>query len=330
MSIKVHNHPLLQAFRRQFTHNSTTCLAQCCDTWLQLNRSRIKESTYVKYHAILHKHIKPLLGNTPINALNAVGVEEFSHRLLQEYGLAPKTVRDILAVLRSVLRYAGKQPGLSVQPLEIVYPKLTKAQMRILTRQEQGSFIAYLLQDMDACKFGVLLSLLTGLRIGEVCALQWSNISLENRTISVRATMQRLQDHSSKDGRKTKVLISQPKSDSSSRLIPLTEYTAKLCSCMQCDDPDAYILTGSALRYIEPRLLQYKLEQYTGACGLEDVHFHTLRHTFATRCIEVDFEIKSLSEILGHSSPRITLERYVHPSMDTKRSNMNKLSAIGF
>lgn len=99
---------------------------------------------------------------------------------------------------------------------------------------------------------------------------------------------------------------------------------------MQCLEPDAYVLTGSAAHYMEPRLLQYKLDRYTKACDLEGVHFHTLRHTFATRCIEVDFEIKSLSEILGHSSPKITLERYVHPSMDIKRSNMNKLTAIGF
>ena len=81
---------------------------------------------------------------------------------------------------------------------------------------------------------------------------------------------------------------------------------------------------------MEPRTLQYRLEKYTKACGLEGVHFHTLRHTFATRCVEVGFEIKSLSEILGHASTTITLERYVHSSMALKRSNMDKLSAVGW
>lgn len=110
----------------------------------------------------------------------------------------------------------------------------------------------------------------------------------------------------------------------------LTEYAVRLCKTHWCNSPAAFVLTGEANRYIEPRTLQYKLERYTADCDLDGVHFHTLRHTFATRCVEVDFEIKSLSEILGHSSPRITLERYVHSSMELKRDNMNKLTAIGF
>lgn len=328
MQRQENTHQRLRIFRRGTPPEAY--LAACCDEWLQLNRSRIKESTYVKYWTILHKHIKPSLGQLPVKDLDAMKVESFSHFLLADCGLAPKTVRDILAVLRSVLQHAGKRPDISLQPVQILYPKLSRSPMRILSRQEQSRFISYLLQDMDACKFGVLLSLLTGLRIGEVCALQWGSISLTDKTISICATMQRLQDHSRMGEGKTKIMVSQPKSDTSTRLIPLTEYAARLCRSMQCHDPAAYVLTGSAVKYMEPRLMQYRLERYTQACGLENVHFHTLRHTFATRCIEVDFEIKSLSEILGHSSPRITLERYVHPTMEVKRSNMDKLTAIGF
>ena len=94
--------------------------------------------------------------------------------------------------------------------------------------------------------------------------------------------------------------------------------------------PEAYVLTGDLDRFVEPRALQYRLAKYTKERNLEGVHYHVLRHTFATRCVEVDFEIKSLSEILGHSSPRITLERYVHSSMELKRDNMKKLSSIGY
>ena len=89
------------------------------------------------------------------------------------------------------------------------------------------------------------------------------------------------------------------------------------------------MLTGSETKFIEPRVLQYHIKQYSEACGIENMHFHVLRHTFATRCVEVGFEIKSLSEVLGHSSPRITLERYVHSSLEFKRQNMTKLEAIG-
>lgn len=90
-----------------------------------------------------------------------------------------------------------------------------------------------------------------------------------------------------------------------------------------------YVLTGDPVHYLEPRALQYRLSKYTEACNLQGVHFHVFRHTFATRCVEVGFEIKSLSEILGHSSAKVTLDRYVHSSMELKRANMDKLAAVG-
>jgi integrase len=108
----------------------------------------------------------------------------------------------------------------------------------------------------------------------------------------------------------------------------LTDYAAELCRRWKAKNSAAYLLTGSEDHFIEPRCLQYRMKQYTKACGLENVHFHTLRHTFATRCVEVDFEIKSLSEILGHPSPTVTLERYVHSSMELKRSNMNMIVSL--
>lgn len=112
------------------------------------------------------------------------------------------------------------------------------------------------------------------------------------------------------------------------RTIPMTEYAAGLCRHMKPQSSAAYVLTGTDA-FMEPRVLQYRLEKYTQACGLEGVHFHTLRHTFATRAVEVGFEIKSLSEILGHASVTITLDRYVHSSLELKRDNMQKLNAAG-
>lgn len=233
-------------------------------------------------------------------------------------------------MLHSVIKYTSKQFPEPLLNIEIVYPKVPKNEMRVLTKDEQTRLVKYLLDDMDECKFGVLLSLLTGMRIGEVCALQWENVCLQEQTVKVKSTMQRLKDFSESSTSKTKIVISEPKSDTSARIIPLTEYAVRLCKTHWCNSPTAFVLTGEANRYIEPRTMQYKLERYTADCNLDGVHFHTLRHTFATRCVEVDFEIKSLSEILGHSSPRITLERYVHSSMELKRDNMNKLAAIGF
>ena len=173
------------------------------------------------------------------------------------------------------------------------------------------------------------MTLCTGLRIGEICALKWKDISIENKALRVSATVQRIKDLDGTPENKTKLLISDPKTYSSSRVIPLTEYTAALCMRYKAEDPEAYILTGTRT-LMEPRMMQYRIKKYTAECGLAGVHFHTLRHTFATRCVEVGFELKSLSEILGHASPKITLERYVHTSMEMKRENMDKLTVIGF
>ncbi|MBO5248175.1 MAG: site-specific integrase [Clostridia bacterium] len=304
--------------------------AYYCDEWLQLNRDRVKESTYVKYCGMVEKHIKPRLGGFLVQGLSSVVIAQFSHDLLCEEELSPKTVKDLLTALRAILNYTGKHFPEPLPPIEIVHPKIPRREMRVLTKEEQRLFVGFLLHDTDEYKFGVLLSLLTGMRIGEICALQWKDVSLSEKTITVRSTMQRLRDLDDAGENKTKVIISEPKSETSARIIPLTEPLTALCRARWCEAPEAFLLTGSRDRYIEPRMMQYKMERFTAECGLEGVHFHTLRHTFATRCVEVDFEIKSLSEILGHSSPRITLERYVHSSMELKRDNMNKLPAIGF
>ena len=213
--------------------------------------------------------------------------------------------------------------------VEIYYPKDVKKEMRVLTKEEQMRFVQYLLDDMDYCIFGTLLTLLTGMRIGEVCALRWENISIKDGIIKITSTMQRLRDFDVNRTTKTKIIISDPKSDTSARIIPLSDFAIDLCKKFIPTSPTAFVLSGSASEFIEPRTLKYKMERYTKDCGLDDVHFHTLRHTFATRCVEFGFEIKSLSEILGHSSPQITLERYVHSSLELKRDNMNKVVMVG-
>ncbi len=297
-----------------------------CDQWLLLSRNRIKESTYVKYFNTVEKHLKPVLGHFTPYDIDTVRIEEFSNELLLD-GLKPKTVKDILTVLRSVLKHCNRQiEGLPA--VDVIYPKEYKKEMRVLTLEEQQRFFNFLLEETDAVKFGILLALLTGMRIGEICALKWKNISLKDKTVSVYETMQRLQNLKEDSYKKTKIIIDEAKSETSKRVIPLTDSALKLCKKMRSDD-NAFVLTGSSDKYIEPRALQYRFNKYVKSLGLENVHFHTIRHTFATRCVEVGFEIKSLSEVLGHSSAKITLDRYVHPSLELKRANMDKLALVG-
>lgn len=300
-----------------------------CDEWLRIKKVSLKESTYVKYSTTLERHIKPHLGDCSPLQLSSGKIEEFTAVLLNENGLASKSVKDILVLLRSVLKYTQEQIPERFPHVRIGYPKEQKKEMRVLSAEEQSRFIHYLQMDMTPCKFGILLALLTGLRIGELCALRWENISLQDKTLRVTATMQRLKNMQSDAYTRTKIVVGAPKSDSSLRTIPMTDFACRLCEQLNPSSQKAYVLTGTT-NYMEPRTLQYRFAGYAKECGLEGVHFHTLRHTFATRCVEVGFEIKSLSEILGHSTTTITLERYVHSSMTLKRSNMTKLSAVGF
>lgn len=306
---------------------SRTSFAACCDEWLVRQRSRVKESTFIKYRAILECHIKPFLGHCCLRKLSTSLVESFKSELLEQEKLSAATVRGVLIVLRSVLMQLRKEYPGSVPAVEITYPRAVKQEVRVLSVEEQTRLTAYLQEDMDYCKFGILLALLTGLRIGELCALRWKDISIEDRVLKVTATMQRLQSLKA-GGPKTQVIIGSPKSESSARTIPMSDSAASLCCRMAVQSPDIFVLTGTP-KFMEPRALQCRMKKYCQACGLEGVHFHTLRHTFATRCVEVGFELKSLSEILGHSSTTVTMDRYVHSSMELKRRNMAKLSSVG-
>lgn len=300
-----------------------------CDEWLRLRKPRVRESTYIKYDIILQKHIKPKLGACFPQSLTTGLIDDFATELLFKDKLASKTVHDVLTVLHGVIKYTATFFHRSFPNIEINYPKPIKKEMRVLSREEHVQFVSYLLNDMDFCKFGVLLALLTGLRIGELCALQWGKVSLENQTIRVDATLQRLRDISTDRDMRTKVVIGAPKSNTSIRTIPITDFMTELCEKMNPCSAVAYILTGTD-RFMEPRALQYRLERYTRECNLAGVHFHTLRHTFATRAVEVGFEIKSLSEVLGHATTTMTLDRYVHSSLLLKRENMNKMNIAGF
>ncbi len=300
--------------------------AYYCDEWLRSRKQIVRESTLVKYDTVVAKHIKPKLGGLLPLALTTAVIDDFSNKLLFEDGLSPKSVRDILVVLNGIIKHITTYFP-SLKAVEINYPKESRREMRVLSMDEQSRLAEYLIDNIDPCKFGVLLMLLTGVRIGELCALKWENINIEEGVIYVKATMQRLRNISDDSFGKTRVIIGEPKSGNSARAIPITEPFAELCRKMRTSNSGAYILTATT-DYMEPRALQYRIGKYTKQCGLEGVHAHTLRHTFATRAVELGFEIKSLSEVLGHSSTTVTLERYVHSSMELKRTNMDKLKVI--
>lgn len=209
-------------------------------------------------------------------------------------------------------------------------PKQAKNPIQIFNAPQQAKLEGYVCSVDDSYKFGVYLCLYTGLRLGELCALRWSDVDCENSTLSVNRTVLRVKNTIPNADKKTRLLINSPKTPSSERVIPLASQLNSYLKSLREQEAavgNVYVLTGS-LDFIEPRNYYERYKRYLDCCGLNGFNFHALRHTFATRCIEAGVDPKVLSEILGHASVRITLDRYVHPSLETKRASMERLFAI--
>lgn len=303
-------------------------------SWLESQRLGIKESTYARYYQIVHTHLIPDLGPVRIEQISAKLIEKYVAQLLESGridgtgGLSTKTVGDILVIIKATVEYARYSNYPLQCNLDKVYIKQQAKETRVLSAEEQQRLTLILLKDTDLIKFGVLLSLYTGIRIGEVCALKWENFSISNGILSVKETIQRITDTSNNHCvSKTKIVITEPKSKCSIRDIPLPPFIISIAKNFQSENT-AYVLTGEKNRYIEPRTMQNHFKSLIRESRINDANYHALRHTFATRCIEVGFELKTLSEILGHSNVNITLNRYVHSSLDLKKEYMSKLSYV--
>lgn len=283
--------------------------------WLEQSRNQLKISSYQKYQATVQKHISKNLGKICISSLSPSIISQFTDNLLSNAGLSRETVNNVLIVLGMGLEYAKTHYQVIVPDIHLLKPSRTKT--RVLSISEQKVLVQYLLSKDNIFSFGMLLALYTGLRIGELCALKWEDFS-EN-TIHISKTMQRLKNNSGQ----TEVMILPPKTNSSDRVIPIP--TALLPIIEKYRRKNGYVLTRPNGKYAEPRLMQNKFAKCIEACQLEGAHFHTLRHTFATRCIESGMDVKTLSEILGHCDVKTTLNKYVHPSLELKQQSIDKL-----
>lgn len=296
--------------------------------WLSEKEATVKYSTYIKYSNLLNRYINPSIGNASVDTLGYDEITNFCSKLLHsgrkdKTGLSQKMTSDCLTVVKSIIRYAARKKCTIDSSVFEVSIKLKNKQLRVLSMQEQEALLEYLRDDPTPINVGVLISLFTGIRIGELCALQWGDISVTNRTISVSKTLQRVQTPNSPN--KTAITITEPKSECSIRQIPIPDVIIEFL--ISTNNSSFYVLTNNT-NYIEPRTVQNHFKSAISCCQIADANFHALRHTFATRCIEVGFDIKSLSEILGHANVNITLDRYVHPSMDLKKKNMDKFSSL--
>ncbi|MBR1752250.1 MAG: site-specific integrase, partial [Ruminococcus sp.] len=273
------------------------------------------------YRMKLDKHILPAFGDKNVAVISAKDIYAFIEIKLRS-GLSARYVTDIIVLLKSIYRYACREYAVRNVLDGIVLPKKKRSEVKVLNKEQQKTLAAYLNSNRSTTTLGVALSLYTGVRIGELCALQWQDIDLVNNTMTVRKTIQRIQTFGGK--RKTELIITEPKSANSLRTIPIPDCIMPLLKQF-AGNPNAYILSGSC-KPVEPRTMQNRFKKILNNANLPSINYHSLRHAFATGALEIGFDIKTLSEILGHSSVEVTLSRYIHSSMDRKRTCMNLLS----
>jgi integrase len=292
--------------------------------WLERARPALKQSTFARYSYVAEKYILPTFGGMKLCNIFDETVRDFAN--LQLSSLSVKSVKDMLNILFLSLKSARKEGYRINNSFEVTLPKNQPKEIDVLSEVEQARLERHIMNEPTPRNLGILLCLYTGIRLGELCALQWRDISFAEKTLSISKTVQRIR---SKDETGiTKVIIDSPKSKCAVRVIPLPDFLSPILeSAKGKTSEDTYILTSNN-RPMEPRTYQYFFKSLLKKCGVKAIPFHALRHSFASRCVETGFDVKSLSQILGHATVNITLNVYVHSSMTQKRAQMTKLSPV--
>ncbi len=299
--------------------------------WMEHNCIHHKGATAKKNQDLIDTHILPSLGDVKISKITATMINSFAMKKMQngrldgKGGLSASYVRNMMLIINSTMQYAADEQMCLPLKSPIYKPIAAKKDLPILSLADQKKLESYLLLGLDPTRTGVLLSLYTGLRIGEVCALAWEDIDFENNIIHVRHTVSRIKSAGRSSSVKSVLIIDAPKTKSSARDIPIASILQTALKQIIENASPKYVISDVP-DFISPRTFEYRYHRLLEACGIESINFHALRHTFATRCVETGMDVKTLSEILGHSDPTITLNIYVHSSIERKRSQLEKLT----
>lgn len=311
---------ILELIRRKKA-NITASFDNIVEEWLVYKKMTIKKSSYSNYEYIINKYLRPYLQGKKIAELEKYDFNELINELNLE--LSPKTVRDIICVLKSILHYIEDEYGGKFKINKIIVPKLNMENISIFSKTEKNKIEEYCIKNNSIRELGILICMNTGLRIGEICALRWKDINLEKRIIYVQSTLERIYDENLK---RTKIIIDKPKTKNSIRQIPIANKLYNILKPLKKKyTDDDFFLTGEKEKYIEPRNYQYIYKRVLRKCKIQSHKFHCLRHSFASECINVGMDIKALSEILGHANVNITLNIYVHSSYQAKKKYLEKI-----
>lgn len=284
--------------------------------WAQEKRMFVKRSTFAAYSLILTNHLVPAFGG--MTDVREESVQEFVLGKL-ESGRSSKTVKDMLIVLKMVMKYAAKHEYMPYRQIEVRFPtERERSELPVFSRADQKRVMKYLTENFSFRNLGVYICLSAGLRIGEVCALRWEDLDVARGVIVVDKTLQRIYFVEEK-ARHTEVVIDTPKSANSMREIPMTKELLKILKTLRRIVNPAFFVLTNCEKPTEPRTYRNYYKKLMKEMGMPPLKFHGLRHSFATRCIEGRCDYKTVSVILGHSNISTTLNLYVHPNIDQKK-----------
>ena len=288
-------------------------------------RPSVKMRTYERYKLIVEQHIKDKIGSMELNELSPLVLQRFVTELLQSgnkktgKGLSANSVNAVISVIQSSLRTAHLL-GLTTEYAadKLKRPKIQEKPVECFTIAEQKQIEQAVMNWKKDKLYGILLCLYSGLRIGELIALQWSDIDLTKGILTVSKSC-----HDSKDG----LIIDAPKTISSRRMIPLPKQLLPILKNIKKKSDDPFVVSAKG-KPVSVRSYQRSFELLLKKLKIPHKGFHSLRHTFATRAIECGMDVKTLSEILGHKNPTVTLNRYAHSFMEHKAGMMNRLGKL--
>ena len=302
-----------------------TTFSKVAELWKADKKQYVKKSTYAAYCLLIQSHLLP-----EFKELNDIGedvVQAFVNRKMTS-GLSQKTVRDILVVLKMILRYGAKHGLMELHQFDIVFPTERERQdIEVLTITNQRHLMTYVKEHFSFLNLGIFICLNAGLRIGEVCALQWDDIDVTAGIIRVSKTIQRIYLVDGEE-KYTELIVDKPKTKNSIREIPMTrDLLALVRPLKKIVRRDFYVLTNAA-NPTEPRTYRSYFNKLQKELGLPKMRFHGLRHSFATRCIESKCDYKTVSVLLGHSNISTTLNLYVHPNMEQKKKCIDTMGKM--
>lgn len=292
------------------------------ELWKADKRLYVKKSTYSAYLLLIENHIRPYFSEK--EEITEEDIQKFVLNELKN-GLSQKTIKDIIIVLKMIMKFGVKQKFLVHNEIDIKFPTIgEKTDLEVLNKNDHKKIINYLQENFTFKNLGIYICLSTGMRIGEICGLLWSDIDMDSGVIKVRRTVQRI--YIIDEGKRhTEILIDAPKTKNSIRDIPMTTELYKVIKPLKKIVNDNYFVVTNDIKPTEPRTYRNYYTRLIKKLNIPKLKFHGLRHSFATRCIESKCDYKTVSVILGHSNISTTLNLYVHPNIEQKKKCIDQM-----